>query len=944
MLIEKEEDEDFGNVDPESGRIEIPHSVQLVFQTIQFTQLQRAQKDVSESLSAILKNVNMALHHMRVGRELEVETGLRIAPGSELEERKRRASLTQSIGHFMMSSYDREVDFIHLLRWMQETRNMLLEEEEREDQEMEEVTEDWVTLMEMKIGKSLDAFQECIVKISRLCALLFDADPRRKTQDLDLPKGGVWRWWREAKLDAKMIVKIQELQPPSMEKLLKDESLGNKTSVELTNMVNDMKNILSCTKAQSIAFSHILKGIQNINAAFQQQSKDFREGKTSLGMLQVNDSQACSDSLLEEVRRLREQKVMLEMQLVGLETRCSDALLENNKLQETVELMRREADATSKPKLEIQTSPAAKKKRILQPEVREPDRWELRPVEVPGIEVEDLGPSVTQPEISPKKKLGKGGDVVAEVERLSRELLEDFQTNVIDLIQDSIEQDPVGKMWSTEVVNIYRSVEDTVRETLSKLLAKLHDAFANQIIQAPVPALELQHISKFGRNMSRRAPEILQEVSNLFPMLDQNLDDVSTKFAVLDSLDPTTIQATSELRSVQSMGKEQICKMKAAREGMIAMSNQERSKRPEVRKTREKTVKRYEAISEEQGEDEDRQASQGEQRQEERLSGKGREELKPKPKRAVKKKPKKLNEDILRYQTDMEVQQEHILRTKMARLPYGINVKLQRTNLEVLSQALLRGDISLQMHALGTDLITQLQNADETRLLYLFKKYIAFCCIRRVRCNLSSRLDSARKVEDGKTARDMYKFIEKVDDYQQTILQRWREKQDSVERRRKTCMAKMLYLFGQVRRDCSLHLFHPFPLVQQSPGGIQKQFVVCVQPQKRLTWCSSPRVQTHCIVPPASPRSTQGAPGPVFGVRETIHGLLQPSWRADIAAQSSRIAEKSPLNGAAKLPLPRIPKLFEMEVNTTRSKAMQLLQRRANDNLVKLLGGGDLKN
>ncbi|RXM93860.1 Protein FAM186B [Acipenser ruthenus] len=184
MLIEKEEDEDFGNVDPESGRIEIPHSVQLVFQTIQFTQLQRAQKDVSESLSAILKNVNMALHHMRVGRELEVETGLRIAPGSELEERKRRASLTQSIGHFMMSSYDREVDFIHLLRWMQETRNMLLEEEEREDQELEEVTEDWVTLMEMKIGKSLDAFQECIVKISRLCALLFDADPRRKTQDL----------------------------------------------------------------------------------------------------------------------------------------------------------------------------------------------------------------------------------------------------------------------------------------------------------------------------------------------------------------------------------------------------------------------------------------------------------------------------------------------------------------------------------------------------------------------------------------------------------------------------------------------------------------------------------------------------------------------------------------------------------------------------------------
>ncbi|MGH0183697.1 UNVERIFIED_CONTAM: hypothetical protein FKN15_012723 [Acipenser sinensis] len=617
--------------------------------------------------------------------------------------------------------------------YMYSLGNMLLEEEEREDQELEEVTEDWVTLMEMKIGKSLDAFQECIVKISRLCALLFDADPWRKTQDLDLPKGGIWRWWREAKLDAKMIVKIQELQPPSMEKLLKDESLGNKTSVELTNMVNDMKNILSCTKAHSIAFSHILKGIQNINAAFQQQSKDFREGKTSLGMLQVNDSQACSESLLEEVRRLREQKVMLEMQLVGLETRCSDTLLENNKLQETVELIRREADATSKPKLEIQTIPAVKKKRILQPEVREPDCWELRPVEVPGIEVEDAGPSVTQLEISPKKKLGKGGDIVAEVERLSRELLEDFQTNVIDLIQDLIEQDPVGKMWSTEAVNIYRSVEDTVRETLSKLLAKLHDAFANQIIQAPVPALELQHIPKFDRKMSRRAPEILQEVSSLFPMLDQNLDDVSAKFAVLDSLDPTTIQATSELRSVQSMGKEQICKMKAAQEGMAAMSNQERSKRPEVRKTREKTVKRYEAISEEQGEDEDRQASQGEQRQEERLSGRGREELKPKPKRTVKKKPKKLNEDILRYQTDMEVQQEHILRTKMARLPYGIDVKLQRTNLEVLSQALLRGDISLQMHALGTDLITQLQNADETRLLHLFKKYIAFCCIRRVR-------------------------------------------------------------------------------------------------------------------------------------------------------------------------------------------------------------------
>ncbi|XP_041097578.1 uncharacterized protein LOC121308923 [Polyodon spathula] len=737
-----------------------------------------AVQDVSGSLSAILNNVNMALHHMRVGRELEVEAGLRIPPGSELEERKRRIALIQSIGCFMISSYDREVDLIHLLRWMQETRNLLLEEEVWEDQELEEVTEGWVTLMEMKIGKSLDAFQGCIVKISRLCALLFDADPRRKTQELDLPKGGVWRWWREAKLDAKMIVKIQELKPPSMEKLLKDESLGNKTSAELTSMINDMKNLFSCTKAQSIAFNHIQKGIQNINAAFQQRCKDFHGRET---LVQFSDSQACSESLLEEVRRLREQKEMLEMQLAGLETRCSDALLENNKLQESVELMRREEDATSKTKLEIQTAPAWKKKQILQPE---PDRWELSPVEVPGIEEEDVGPSVTQPEIPPKKKLWKRWD---EVERLCRELLEDFQSNVIDLIQDSIEQEPLGKMWSTEAVNFYCSAEDMVRETFSKLLAKLHDAFASQIIQAPVPApgKELQHIPK----MSRRTPETLQEVSYLFPMLDQNLDD---------SLDPTMIQASTELRSVQGKGKEQICKMKETLEGLIATSNQltsqEHSKRPEVRKTREKTVQRYEAISEEQGEDE----TQEEQRQEERLSGRGRKEPRPKPKMAVKKKPKKLNEDILRYQTDMEVQQEHILRTKMARLPYGIDVKLQRTNLELLSQALLRGDISLQMHVLGTGLITQLQNANETRLYCLVKKYIAFCCLRQVRCNLRSRLDSARKVEDGKTAGDMYKFIEKVDDYQKTVLQRWREKQDSVECRRKTCMAKMLYLFSQV--------------------------------------------------------------------------------------------------------------------------------------------------
>ena len=71
---------------------------------------------------------------------------------------------------------------------------------------------------------------------------------------------GAWRWWREQKVDARTIKRIQELQPPAADVFLSDVKLATKSSTELSFMLLDIAKALGCNKAMSLAFKFVTVG------------------------------------------------------------------------------------------------------------------------------------------------------------------------------------------------------------------------------------------------------------------------------------------------------------------------------------------------------------------------------------------------------------------------------------------------------------------------------------------------------------------------------------------------------------------------------------------------------------------------------------------------------------------------------------------------------------
>ncbi|KAJ7998957.1 hypothetical protein DPEC_G00210380 [Dallia pectoralis] len=71
------------------------------------------------------------------------------------------------------------------------------------------------------------------------------------------------------------------------------------------------------------------------------------------------------------------------------------------------------------------------------------------------------------------------------------------------------------------------------------------------------------------------------------------------------------------------------------------------------------------------------------------------------------------------------------------------------------------------------------------------------------------RLRAARELRDGRT--EMCSFLKKLGVYQTQLLNGWSAKQAALKQDRRTCIARMLYLFNEIAKDCKLHLFPPTP-------------------------------------------------------------------------------------------------------------------------------------
>uniref|UniRef100_A0A6Q2YHB1 Uncharacterized protein n=1 Tax=Esox lucius TaxID=8010 RepID=A0A6Q2YHB1_ESOLU len=132
---------------------------------------------------------------------------------------------------------------------------------------------------------------------------------------------------------------------------------------------------------------------------------------------------------------------------------------------------------------------------------------------------------------------------------------------------------------------------------------------------------------------------------------------------------------------------------------------------------------------------------------------------------------------------------------EQTRVTFHVDSESQRKNLELLRQAAIAGQISPELHSMTKDLITCILGVDGMRLACLLSKYKAY------RSVINHQLLAARKLKDGRSVKEMYSFLTKLDVYQKEMLKRWSLKQAAIEESRKTCISHMLYLFSEVRRN-----------------------------------------------------------------------------------------------------------------------------------------------
>lgn len=156
-------------------------------------------------------------------------------------------------------------------------------------------------------------------------------------------KDGVWRWWREAKVNAQTVLKIQELHPPSAELLLDTGSQAARSISDLCFMLKDMSKFLSCKKAMSMAFSFAQVGLKNMCTALAERTREVEQLRNELESLKatntqdvkhVNTSEQLYISRLKTDLNTKSRHIsQMKLQISGLEQDNASLLLEVKRLQ-----------------------------------------------------------------------------------------------------------------------------------------------------------------------------------------------------------------------------------------------------------------------------------------------------------------------------------------------------------------------------------------------------------------------------------------------------------------------------------------------------------------------------------------------------------------------------------------------------------------------------------
>ncbi|XP_019900233.3 uncharacterized protein LOC105025439 isoform X2 [Esox lucius] len=718
--------------------------------------------EVSEKLQIILNSVNSALCSMREASALNQDDELVVLPKHlEMIRRSQQLAALQSL---LQSNLEKEEDLSNVLQWLQDKSKELLELEMDQDiRAVDGITEEWVKEKQQKIQRFMSDIQACVTRLKELTGFLFDLiNKKTKERKKPLKKGGVRFWWQEPNVDAKTALKIKELQPPTTNRILIDPNRATKSSSDLSFMVGNMAKSLSCKKPMSIAFKFVQNGLQNLNEAFQEQTRNTQKLQAKLNEVKTVDCHAKEE--LEEGKRRIDQ---LEGEKCKLQEEIAAFKFQIRKLQNTV--------------------------------------------------------------------------------RTGQQGLCQF---VSETNPRSIKEDNVEKESSEKVIPHF--------DALTSLEVNTNSRDDNNISEAVEKRTNLHdgcHLSVLNIHESVDASvcDLLKE--------DKKAKSTSKKILVAEQSNSLS-EVMSQIKPMNNMSKQQTCKLPVALENLGRL---------------EKLVKGSPAQT-------------------------ARQVLTP-----IRIKTADQKEDLERYQMDIVEEGRRIEKTVMAGVTFHVDSESQRKNLELLRQAAIAGQISPELHSMTKDLITCILGVDGMRLACLLSKYKAYRSVNQVRYNLDKQLLAARKLKDGRSVKEMYSFLTKLDVYQKEMLKRWSLKQAAIEESRKTCISHMLYLFSEIRKDCNLNLVPPVPRSDSSHHFLTIKPCKTTGCQKPDRPCPRPPTQT----PPLVMSTSEAKLRP--GVRKLLKCPLPKLWDCSLTANDVHVARKMT---SPPVKLPSIPLLMETNINS----------------------------
>ncbi|XP_019910948.2 protein FAM186A-like isoform X2 [Esox lucius] len=842
---------------------DLPYSVQVILKGVEDNQLDRAKREVSEKLQIILNSVNSALCSMRVASALKQDDELVVLPKHlEMIRRSQQRAALQSL---LQSNLEKEEDLSNVLQWLQDKSKELLELEMDQDG----ITEEWVEEMQQKIQRFMSDIQASVLRLQELTGFLFDLKNKKtKKRIKPLKKGGVyWCWWQEPNVDAETALKIKELQPPTADRILMDPNLATKSSSDLSFMVGNMA--MSCKWPMSIAFTFVQNGLNNLNKAFQEQTRNGKKLQAKLDEVTTVDCHAKEE--LEEGKRRIDQ---LEGEKCKLQEEIAAFKFQIRKLQNTVR-----TGQQGLCQFVSETIPRSIKEDNIEKELSE--------------EVIPLFDALTSLEVNTNSC--DDNNISEAVEK---------RTNFHDGCHLS-------------VLNIHESVDASMRDLLKEDKKAKSTSKKILVSERSNSLSEVMSQIKPMNNMSK------QQTSMCDLLKEDEKDKSTSKKILVEERSNSLSEVMSQIKPMNNVSKQQT--------SMCDLLKEDEKGKPTSKKivVEERSNSLSEVMSQIKP-----MSKQQTYKLPVALENLGRLELvKGSPAQTARQvltpiriKTADQKEDLERYQMDIVEEGRRIEKTVMAGVTFHVDSESQRKNLELLRQAAIAGQISPELHSMTKDLITCILGVDGMRLACLLSKYKAYRSVNQMRYNLDKQLLAARKLKDGRSVKEMYSFLTKLDVYQKEMLKRWSLKQAAIEESRKTCISHMLYLFSEIRKDCNFNLVPPVPRPDSSHHFLTIKPCKTSGCQKPDRSCPRPSTQT----PPLVMSTSEAKLRP--GVRKLLRCQQPKLWDCSLIANNVPVARKmtSPPSKLTSIPL-------QMETNiNSQVNAVHFPQGRIGQRMLQL--------